>query len=251
MNNFNKLIIAFMILLSSNFANALEVDATISWANRVEMSSQVSGVVSVVNVTAGQQVEKGTLLLQLDQRLFKAQHGNTRAQVASVNEVKREAKRELDRSLVLYEQTILAEHELQAAKNAHKKAQADYKKKLAENLKAKIDLEYSTLEAPFKAAVLKVLRNKGESINALTTTPLMVVIAEAEKMKATGNVAGDALSQIKTGQAAEVSVSGKTYEGTVKSIGLEPEKGSHLYKVEVEFQSTDLIRAGSKASISL
>lgn len=251
MKNINQLIIAFITLLLSNAVIALEVDAITGWSNRVEIGAQVSGVITLVKVTTGQQVKKGELLLQFDQRLFKAQYNNTRAQVASMKEVMLEAKRELERSLVLYEQTILAEHELQAAKNANKKAQADYKQKLAENIHAKIDLEQSTIRAPFNAVILNVLRNKGESIKAVTTTPLIIVIAETGRMKATGNVASDVLNNIKKDQAAEVSVSGKTYKGTVKSIGLEPEQGSHLYKVEVEFLTTDLIRAGSKASISL
>ena len=251
MNNINQLIIGSITLLSSNAVIALEFDATTGWANRVEMGSQVSGVVTVVNVTAGQQVKKGALLLQLDQRLFKAQYSNTRAQVASEKEARDEAKRELERSLELYEQTILAEHELQMAKNAHKKAQADYKKSLAENTHAKINLEHSSINAPFNAVVLKVLRNKGESINASIETPLMIIIAEAERMKATGSASGEALSDIKTGQAASVTVNGKSYSGKVKAIGLEPLQGTNLYQVEVEFKTDDLIRAGSKARVSL
>lgn len=251
MNNINRLIIGFITLLSSNTVIALEFDATTGWANRVEVGSQASGVVTVVNVTAGQQVKKGALLLQLDQRLFKAQYSNTRAQVASEKEAMDEAKRELERSLELYEQTILANHELQMAKNAHKKAQADYKKALAENTQAKMELEYSSINAPFDAVVLKVLRNKGESINASIETPLMMVIAEAGRMKATGSVTGDALNNVQTGQAAKVTVSGKTYSGKVKAIGLEPLQGTNLYQVDVEFITDDLIRAGSKANVSL
>ena len=251
MNNVNQLIIGLISLLASNAVIALEFDAITGWENRVEVGSQVSGVVTVVKVATGQQVKKGDVLMQLDQRLFKAQYSNTRAQVVSEKEALDEAKRELERSLDLYEQTILAEHELQMAKNAHKKAQADYKKALAENTRAKMQLEYSSINAPFDAMVLNVLRNKGESVNARTEIPLMIILAEAGKMKATGKVAGDALSNVQTGQTAHVSVGGKTYTGKVKSIGLEPEQGGSLYKVEVEFQSNDLIRAGSKANISL
>lgn len=251
MNNINQLITGFIVLLLSNVAIALEFEATTGWANRIEMGSQVSGVVSNVNVSAGEQVKKDEVLLQLDQRLFKAQYRNTQAQLASEKEAMDEAKRELERSLSLYEQTILAEHELQMAKNADIKAQANYKKALADNLHAKMNLEYSSLVAPFDAVILKVLRNKGESINARTETPLMIVIAESGRMKATGMVASDLVRNIKTGQVATVKINSNSYTGKVKSVGLEPEAGSSLYKVEVEFETNELIRAGSKASISL
>lgn len=251
MNYINQLVIGFIAFLISNTVIALDFDATTGWANRIKIGSQVSGVITVVNVTAGQQVKKDDLLMQLDQRLFKAQYNNTRAQVISEKETLDEAKRELERSLDLYEQTILAEHELQMAKNAHKKAQADYKKSIAENTHARINLEYSSINAPFDAVILKVLRNKGESINARIETPLMMIIAEAGRIKASGSVAGDALAEIKTGQDAKVTVSGKSYNGKVNAIGLEPIKGTNLYQVDVEFKTNDLIRAGSKASINL
>lgn len=251
MNNINQLIIGFIALLSSNVVNALEFNATTGWANRVEIGSQVSGVVTSVNIVAGQQVKKDEILIQLDQRYFKAQYSNTQAQLASEKEAMDEAKRELERSLSLYEQTILAEHELQLAKNADKKALANYKKAVAENTRARMNLEYSSIIAPFDAVVLNVLRNKGESINARTETPLMLIVAEAGRMKATATVASDVLSNIKTGQEATVTVSGNSYSGVVKGIALEPEKDSDLYKVDVEFKTNVLIRAGSKASIRL
>ncbi|MGD8525442.1 MAG: efflux RND transporter periplasmic adaptor subunit [Thioalkalispiraceae bacterium] len=251
MNNLIQHVIGLTLLASSHAVLALEFDATTGWANRIVMGSQVSGIVAVVNVSPGQQVKQGDVLMQLDQRLFKARYNKTRAQVASEKEALDEAERELERSLTLYEQTILAEHELQMARNAHKKAEADYKKALAENTHAKLDLEYSALVAPFDAVVLKVLRNKGESINARIETPLMLVIAEAGKMKATGAVSAEQLTGIKTGQSATVTISGKNYTGKVKAIGLEPVQGGKLYPVEVEFATDELIRAGSRASVSL
>lgn len=251
MNKINQFLTTVTLLLLSNVSIALEVEAVTAWANRVEVGSQVTGVVTVVNVSAGQQVKKDELLLQLDQRYFTDKYSKTRAQLVSDKETMIEAKRELDRSLDLYEQTILAEHELQMAKNAHKKAVADYRNAVAENTRARMQLEYSSFKAPFDAVIIKVLKNVGESVNARTETPLMLVIAEAGKMKATAMVSADSLAEIKTGQAAKVTVAGQSYNGKVKNVGLEPEAASGLYKLDVEFTTTAVIPAGSKASINL
>ena len=247
----NRLAFLLVLLLSSTVIKAQSLEATLSWSNRTELSSAVSGTITRVDVKAGQHVKKGTILTQLNQVLYTAQYNKAKAIRVSEKEALDEAKRELDRSLELYERTVLAEHELQIAKNNHKKALANYKKSQADFIKAEFDLGFSTIKAPFDAVVIKVLRKKSEIINASIEAPLMVVVAEAGKMIAQAGASSAMLDDIKVGRKASVDVNGKTYEGKVTFIGLEFLEGTNQYPVDVEFETgSTQLRAGMKASIN-
>lgn len=249
-SSINRVIILFVLLVSSTVSIAQSIEATLGWSNRTELSSAVSGIITRVDVKAGQQVKKDTILTQLSQAFYTAQYNKAKAIRVSEKEALNEAKRELDRSIELYERTVLAEHELQMAKNNHKKALAKYKKSQADFIKARNDLGFSTIKAPFDAVVVKVLRKKSEIINASIEAPLMVVVAETGKMIAQSGVSSDMLNDIKTGQTVNVDVNDITYTGKVISVGLEFIKGTTQYPVEIEFETgATQLRAGMKASI--
>ena len=241
----------FLILSLLNatiYAQSLE--ATLDWSNRTELSSAVSGVIAKVNIVTGQQVKKGDILTQLNQPYYISQYNKAKAAKDSEKEILAEAKRELERSLELYERTVLAEHELQMAKNNHKQAQASYEKAKADFVKAKIELGYSTIKAPFDAVIVKVLRKENETINARIEAPLMVVVAELGKMIAKASIPTTMLEDIKVGRTVNVEISGKIYKGKVSTIGLEFVKGTEQYPIEVELETGKTqLRAGMKANI--
>lgn len=247
----NKLVLLFTLLLSSTVVSGKSFEATLGWSNKTELSSAVSGIITRVEVTAGQQVKKDTILTQLSQAFYLAQYNKAKAIRVSEKEALNEAKRELERSIELYERTVLAEHELQMAKNSHKKALANYRKSQANFIKARNDLGFSTIKAPFDAVIVKVLRKKSEIINANMEAPLMVVVAEAGKMIAQAGASSAMLDDIKVGRTASIDVNGKIYMGKVTSIGLEFMQGTNQYPVDVEFETGNTqLKAGMKASIN-
>ncbi|MEJ2141688.1 MAG: efflux RND transporter periplasmic adaptor subunit [Gammaproteobacteria bacterium] len=246
----SRKLLLFVLLLMSAVLHAQTLEGTLSWANRTELSSAVSGIITRVDVVAGQKVKKDDILTQLSQAFFAAQYNKAKAARESEKEELEEAKRELDRAIELYERTVLAEHELQIAKNGHKKAVANYKKAQEDFVKARNDLGFSTIKAPFDAVVIKVLRKKNEIVNASIEAPLMVVIAEAGKMVAQTSISPSMLSDVKAGRTANVTVADKTYTGKVLSVGLEFIQGTNQYPLEVEFETgSSQLRSGMKATI--
>lgn len=246
-----KKYILWVVILSGMVSHhAWGLEATLGWSNRTELSSAVSGIITRVEVKAGQQVKKDSILTQLSQAFYSAQFNKAKAVRTSEKLQLEEARRELDRSLELYDRAVLAEHELQMAKNSHKKALANYKKAQQGYIKARNDLGFSTIKAPFDAIVIKVLHKQSEIINASIEAPLMVVVAESGKMIATTGVSAAMLDEVKTGSPASVAVNGKTYSGKVVAIGLEFTEGTSLYPLKVEFETGNtLLRAGMKADI--
>ena len=92
--------------------------ATLQWGQRAELGTLVSGVVAEVPVRAGQSVNKGALLVTLDDRGFRARVQGAQAAVTRTGVRFEEAKREQERAIELYDRTVLSEHERQLAEIA-------------------------------------------------------------------------------------------------------------------------------------
>lgn len=231
--------------------------ASLQWAQRVELSTLVSGNIAEVNVDVGSRVKAGDTLLRLDDRGFKAQLTKAQADNAHAKDALDEAKRELERSQELFDRTVLSIHDLQLVKIALARAQADYRGTQAALEQAKLDLEHSTIRAPYDGIVLHRQAQVGQTvISRLQATPLLV-LARSDRMIARAGVVRKDLDKIKLGQSLEVQVGGETLTGKVVRLGLEPmpeEVGPEpVYAVDIQFTppADNDLRAGQQAAVPL
>lgn len=234
-------------------ALAVEVPATLTWSQRVELGMQVNGTVVAVHGRTGEQVKKGTVLVELDPRGYKAAVLRGKAQVDSARASRDEARRELQRAHELYNRTVLSDHDLTLAKIGSVKADAAYRTAQAALVQAQLNLEHSTVRAPFDAIVIARHVDVGQAVvSQLQSTPV-VVVAEAGRMLARAAVSNKDLAAVKPGQAATVQIGDQRFHGKVMRIGLEPVTGAgQSYPVEVEFATQGhMLRAGEPATVTL
>lgn len=251
-----KFIFIFVILLTL-FTNAVvkaeEFEAILGWSKRVELSTPVNGVVQKVFAKPGEIVAQGEVLVQLDPRVFKAELKYAKAKLKNTNEQSLEAKRELTRQMDMYDRSMLSEHDLQVAKNNFSSAQALYHQAQASLTKAKLNLEYSAIRAPFNAVVINLVAIKGQIVAAEVAPPTLVIVAEAQRMLARFYAVTDKVNSFVINQGVEVNVTGMSYQGRIFNIALEPDKlkDGH-YAIDVIFDSKNkILRAGQKATIDL
>ena len=244
-------IIAITLLTISHVV-AEEFEGVLGWSKRVELSTPVSGVVQKVFSQPGKLAAKGEVLVQLDPRVFKADLQYAKAKLKNSNEQSLEAKRELDRQLDMYDRSMLSEHDLQVAKNNFTATQSNHLQAQAALTKAKLNLEYSAIRAPFNAIVINSSAIKGQVVATEITPPVLVVVAEAQRMLAKFYTSADKVNNLVTNQGAEITVAGQTYQGKILSIALEPSKSKSGYAVDVVFDSEGkILRAGQKVVVKL
>ncbi|MCK4865100.1 MAG: efflux RND transporter periplasmic adaptor subunit [Gammaproteobacteria bacterium] len=242
-----------VLLISNSIVIAEEFEAHLIWSQRVELSTPVSGVVQKVYVESGKNVAKGEVLIQLDPRTFKADLKYAKAKLKNANEQNKEAKRELDRQLDMYDRDMLSDHELQIAKNNFTSARALYHQAQAALIKAKINLEYSAIRAPFNAIVIKTTAVKGQVVASEITPPILVVVAEAQKILARFYVTIDKVNSFVINQEAKVNIADHVFSGKIYTIALEQEQLKlGQYAVDVIFDSENkVLRAGQKVTVNL
>ena len=244
-----------LVLISVGQLQAAQFEATLQWSKRVELGVPVSGVTQSVYVDVGQKVVKNEKLLQLDDTVFKARVKQASSALQSQEAQYKEAERELKRAEELYDRTVLSDHDLQVAKDNAVKAAAERDKAQAMLIKAKQDLKYSTLRAPFNALILERTAQVGKVIAAQLNPETLFVVADADRMLARLYVSEAQLTQLKLGQTAKVLFGNAQVEGVIKAIGFEPAKGvsnGTSYPVDIEFAAADqVLRAGQHVKVEL
>jgi len=232
-------------------APAAEYVARLDWSQRAVLSTPVSGVIRTVATAAGERVDAGQVLLQLDQRPFESALRDARAQLDKHSLQRDEARRELERTRELYERTVISVHDLQLGEIAFAAAESDHTSAVAALDAATLELEYSALLAPFEGLVLEVQVTAGMTvINTQQATPLITLVRD-RPMHALAQVAADTLGSLSRGQAATVTVDGKRYSGTLLHIAAEPDR-SGQYSITVAFDPGDTeMRSGLPARIDI
>ncbi len=244
-------LLALWPLSAAATAETETLDARLQWQQWVALGTPVSGVVAEVTAIPGQRVQKDEVLLRLDTRPQQARVTGLEAERIARALDHDEARRELERIQELYARTLLADRDLTLAKIALANAEATLKSIEAQLVQAQWELEYSQIRSPFEAWVVRRNAEPGQTvISNLQAEPLMVV-ARAGVMLARVMIDGERVAELKPGQAITVSVAGKSYQGSLLRVGLEPGSDGR-YSVDVQFDSGDqLLRAGLPARIKL
>jgi len=235
---------------------AVELEAELDWARQVELGTPVRGVVQRVIVKPGQRVKQGDVLLQLDQRGFKAKVAGLKSQLEHFKAELTEAKREQDRSLELYDRTVLSDHELQIAKNNFIAAKAKYHKGQADLVQAELDLEYSSLRAPFDAVIITRQAEVGQVVVPDLKPIVLFVVVDANYMHANAWLTSKQVAKVAIDVEARIKIKGETFNGRVFNIRRASEADNQsggkdfLLKVEFPMKSQKLY-AGQAAVIIL
>jgi membrane fusion protein (multidrug efflux system) len=142
---------------------------------RVEIRARVAGELVALGFEEGDAVKKDQLLFQLDKRPFEAALASASAQKAQAAAKLDEAKRAVDRKQRLVAADAAAQKELDDARTAQLAAKAAMDAAVAAEDKAKLDLDYTTLRAPFDGRIGKRLRDVGALVDAGQNSLLAVV----------------------------------------------------------------------------
>lgn len=144
-------------------------------ADKVELTTRVSGVVDQVLVKVGQHVRKGTVLLRLDKTILQARLDEAAAELARAQADEADAKRDLDRGKELYNRTVSSTTELDAATLRYARAQAALSTAIARRVIAQQNLKDADLKAPF-AGVVDALPGGPGTVVAADCQPRTLVI---------------------------------------------------------------------------
>ncbi len=122
--------------------------------NKVEVKSKASGQIVEINIIEGQVVEKGYLMLKLDQRTTRNDFDQATADLAVAEANLKQAENNFGRSKELFEKGLLSQQERDASNLEFVRAQAQLVKSKAALASAEERLTDTRIVAPISGTIL-------------------------------------------------------------------------------------------------
>lgn len=145
--------------------------------NQVTLTSEIAGVIRSVSPSfeAGAYFAEGEVLVEIDQRNYKAAVSMAESRLLAAKSALALAKLNEERKLRLVESNAVSQAEVDAASATREQAQADVDLAVAQLEQAKLDLQRTRVVAPFDGRVL--MKNIGLGQMAGPNTPLGAIFA--------------------------------------------------------------------------
>ena len=227
----------FAEITHGDIEQSVSANGTINPVTLVSVGTQVSGRVSKLYVDFNDKVEKGQVLLELDDALFTAQIAQTQGSVRNAEASVELAKANEARIRSLFEQEYVSRQELDQSVQALKSARAVLESARAQLQRDRTNLSYSIIRSPVSGIVIDRQIDVGQTVAASFQTPTLIKIAQdLSKMQIDTSFAEADIGNIKVGQLAKFSVDAFPYlnfEGVVKQIRLNPVTTSNVVSYNV------------------
>lgn len=146
----------------ADFGESFSLSGTLTSERNANLSARVDGLIAQVLVDAGDRVEQGQILLELDSALLQQRLTRAEAVLAEARAVESEAERQLSISINLAKNEFVADAQVKTRQSEMELAQATAKSALANLNEQKELLDRHTLIAPFSGVISEKLTEVGE-----------------------------------------------------------------------------------------
>jgi HlyD family secretion protein len=224
-------------LEKGDISQTVSANGTINPVTLVSVGTQVSGTVKKLFVDFNSKVEKGQILLELDDALLAAQQKQSLANLHSAQASLDLATENEKRARDLFAQEYVSRQELDSAVQAKKSAEAQLQLAQATVEKDRANLAYSVIRSPVSGVVVDREVDVGQTVAASLQTPTLFKIAQdLSRMQIDANFAEADIGSIKIGQTVRFTVDAfpnRSFKGVVKLIRLNPTTVSNVVTYDV------------------
>jgi len=161
-----------------------EFSGRLEAVERVDVRSRVAGQVKSVHFTEGALVKAGELLMRIDPDPYAAEAERAQAQVVAAQARLAYAKSEHQRARRLWEESAIAQRELDERVNAEKEADANLRAAQAALTSAKLNLSYTEVRAPVAGRVGKLEVTVGNLVAAGPGAPVLTTLVSVNPIYA-------------------------------------------------------------------
>jgi len=220
-----------------DISQTVSANGTINPVTLVSVGTQVSGTVKKLYVDFNSKVQKGQILLELDDALLAAQLKQSEANVQNAQASLDLATANEKRTRNLFALEYVAQQDLDTAVQAKKSAAAQLQSARAQLEKDRANLAYSVIRSPVSGVVVDREVDVGQTVAASLQTPTLFKIAQdLSKMQIDTNFAEADIGGIRVGQAVRFTVDAfenQGFRGEVKQIRLNPTTVSNVVTYDV------------------
>jgi HlyD family secretion protein len=244
---------------------------TLSALVTVQVGSQVSGRIQLLNADYNTTVKKGELIAKIDPQLFKAAleqaranliaaKGNTAKAKAQAEDLQHQAERAqqlAQRNLIAVADRDTAVANAAAARAQVEASQGAEAQANAQLIQAQVNLAYTDIVSPIDGVVISRSVDVGQTVAASLQAPTLFTIAEdLRRMQVDTNVAEADVGKLSPGMAATFTVDaypGERFQGKVRQVRNAPQTVQNVvtYDAVIDVENPELkLKPGMTANVT-
>jgi HlyD family secretion protein len=218
---------------------------TIEPIREVEVRPRIPGIIEKIHVEAGDQVEPGQPLIEIERELLASQAREAEAALREARVELRFAKIDIDRSDELERSGATSAQKRDAAQARYERAQALVARATAALETLSTQLSYATVRSPLAGRVLDVPVEEGSAVSpvtAVTGGTLLLSLAATDTLRLRGLVDENEVARVALGQPARIrteAFAGRSFEGVVSEIAPLGQRIQNVTYFELEIDVTD------------
>lgn len=217
--------------------------------NSTDLSTRMMGYVTNINVKVGDKVNKGDLILSINNADLMAKRTQIEASITEAEARLANAEKDYNRFNNLFEQNSASQKELDDRTTHYNMAKANVD--AAKGMKNEINAQfvYTSIRAPFSGVITNKFIDKG----ALANPGIPLISLEGkDDFEVITMVPENDISKIKDGIAVDILIKsiGKTISGKVAEISTSARKTGGQYLVKIDLDETNtFILSGMFATV--
>ncbi len=215
---------------------------------RIEISPRFQGTVAWIGVKKGDVVQKGDVLVRLEEDEYRSRVQETEARVMQAEAALEFAVSQFRRAETLRTRDTSSEQELDSARQALRAAEAELKAARAGLDLARLYLEWCTIRAPITGVILEKLVNPNELVTPVSfggsrgPSTAFLAMADLNDLQVEIDLNETDTPKVRLGQRCRVSPEAypdKVYEGVVAEIAPEANRSKGTLQIKVQIKNPD------------
>lgn len=242
----------------NSMSDMVSATGTVEPVTKVDVGTQVSGIVDKIYVDYNSVVKKGQLIAEMDKVTLQAELESQEAQLASAKAEYDYQQKNYARNKVLAEKKLISDSDYESATYNYEKAKSAYEKAQADIVKVRRNLGYAVITSPIDGVVVSREVEEGQTVAAGFETPTLFTIAkDLTEMQVIADVDEADIGEVREGQRVTFSVDAyrnDVFEGVVTQVRLEATVESNVvtYEVVISAPNPDLkLKPGLTATVSI
>ena len=243
---------------TGRITNYVTATGTIEPVVKVEVGTQVSGIVKKLYVDYNSVVKKGQVIAELDKTNLQSEYQSQQSNLAKAQSDYNYQKSNYERMKTLHDKGLIADNEFEGAVQSFQASQSSLSVARQNLQKAQTNLSYATITSPIDGVVLSKSVEEGQTVAASFSTPTLFYIANnLTQMRVIASVDEADIGSVLEGQRVEFTVDayvGETFNGTVTQVRQNATTTNNVvtYEVVVDAPNPDLkLKPGLTANITI
>lgn len=241
-----------------DISTTVTATGTIEPVTKVEVGTQVSGIVAKIYVDYNSEVKAGQVIAELDRTNLISTLESQRANLNSAESSLAYQKANYDRQKGLFDKGLISANDFEQARLNYVQAQQQVVSARQSVKRAETDLGYATITSPINGVVLSKAVEEGQTVAASFSTPTLFTIAQdLTDMRVIADIDEADIGEVKEGQRVSFTVDAfpaDIFNGLVTQVRQQATTESNVvtYEVVISAPNADLkLKPGLTANVTI